>query len=96
VHIFTKANKKKVLDAYKRFYKKEPFIRVMEGVPSLLGVKGSNYCHIGGIESDGNRIVIFSAIDNLVKGASGQAVQNMNIAAGFDETLGLESIGGYP
>jgi len=56
--------------------------------PAVKDVAGTNYCHIFPTVAKG-RIVVFSAIDNLVKGASGQAVQNMNIVFGLEETLGL-------
>ncbi|MDK2790757.1 MAG: N-acetyl-gamma-glutamyl-phosphate reductase [Methanothermococcus sp.] len=80
-----------IIDLYKTFYKNEPFVRVFEsGMVSLTGVRGSNFCDIGGFEIDRyGRLVVVSAIDNLVKGASGQAIQNMNIIAGFDEKEGL-------
>lgn len=91
-HIFTteKLSQEDVSALYRDFYKDKKFVRVIDGVPSLLSVRGSNFCHIG-LEADkrNNRIVALSAIDNLVKGASGQAVQNMNIMFGLDETTGL-------
>jgi N-acetyl-gamma-glutamyl-phosphate reductase len=79
-----------VLNLYKEFYKNEPFVRVLdEGkFPELKTVVKTNYCEIG-LKIEDNLIIIVSAIDNLVKGASGQAVQNMNIIYGFEETLGL-------
>ena len=75
---------------YKEFYKIEPFVRIMdEGVfPQLKDIVGTNFCDIG-VMVDGRNIIVISAIDNLVKGASGQAVQNMNIMCGFDEKAGL-------
>ena len=80
-----------IIDIYNEFYKNEPFVRIFEeGAPTLTGVRGSNFCDIGGFEIDRHgRIVVVSAIDNLVKGASGQAVHNMNLMAGFDETEAL-------
>lgn len=91
-HIFTteKLSQEDVTAVYKEFYRDKKFVRVINGVPSLLSVRGSNFCHIG-FEADkkSNRVVVMSAIDNLVKGASGQAVQNMNIMFGLDETTGL-------
>ena len=83
------ANAQKI---YERFYKKEPFVRVLKpGVqPELKNVCNTNYCDIGLSMGENKKlIVITSAIDNLVKGASGQAVQNMNIACGFKEREGL-------
>jgi N-acetyl-gamma-glutamyl-phosphate reductase len=75
---------------YEGFYRDRPFIRFPSGVPSLTAVRGSNFCDIG-FEADkkNNRVIVLSAIDNLVKGASGQAIQNMNLMFGLDETLGL-------
>jgi len=81
-----------VLNAYNKYYTNEFFIRIMpEGTyPNLSYVKGSNFCDIGfKIDKRTGRLIIITAIDNLVKGASGQAVQNMNIMFGFSETAGL-------
>jgi len=78
----------------KAFYDGRPFIRVCDDrLPDTLHVKGTNYCDIG-LRDDkhGSRLIIMSAIDNLVKGAAGQAVQNMNIMLGIDETAGLMRI----
>jgi N-acetyl-gamma-glutamyl-phosphate reductase len=88
-----------LLRLYNDFYKGEPFVRVLpEGsFPSTAFVRGSNFCDIGLIvDSRSGRIIVVSAIDNLVKGASGQAVQNMNIMCGFPETMGLEGLPLFP
>ena len=79
-----------LVSLYKKFYKKEPFVRIKdEGVfPCIKDVAGTNFCDIG-IKDNGKNIIIISAIDNLLKGASGQAVQNMNIMYGFPEFMGL-------
>jgi N-acetyl-gamma-glutamyl-phosphate reductase len=79
-----------MIELYKRFYKKEPFVRIKrEGnFPRLKDVAGTNFCDIG-IKEDKDKVIIISAIDNLVKGASGQAVENMNIMYGLPESLGL-------
>ena len=59
-------------------------------MPDTLHVRGTNYCDIGfRLDSRNNRLILIAAIDNLVKGAAGQAVQNMNIMLGLDETAGL-------
>ena len=76
-------------ELYNDFYKDAPFVQILEQSPMLKDVARTNYCHIFPTVSRG-RVVIFSAIDNLVKGASGQAIQNMNIMFGIDETLGLK------
>lgn len=77
---------------YDDFYKDEKFVRVLKSgeIASLKNVKYSNYCDIS-LHLDGrtNRLIIVSAIDNMVKGAAGQAIQNMNIACGFNEDAGL-------
>ncbi len=81
-----------ILSLYQNFYKDEYFIRIMDGIlPETNHVAGSNFCDIGfRIDERLNRIVVVSAIDNLIKGAAGQAVQNMNILFGLDEKTGLE------
>jgi len=84
-----------VLNAFQEYYRDEPFIRIYPKgkVPNTKDVRGSNFCDIGIVvnESD-TRGVIVTAIDNLVKGASGQAIQNMNIMLGYPETMGLEAL----
>ncbi len=88
-----------MIDLYREFYRDEFFVRICsEGVyPNISSVKGTNFCHIGLIvDKRTRRVVIVSAIDNLVKGAAGQAVQNMNIMAGLKENSGLEYIAVYP
>ena len=94
---------KDVWKLYRAAYGDEPFIRIVKeraGIhrypePKILA--GSNYCDIG-FERDphSNRLVVISALDNLMKGAAGQAVQAFNIARGFDETTGLEFPGLHP
>lgn len=77
---------------YEKFYKTEPFVRVLPLTmqPELKHVVGTNMCDIGlAVSADGKTVVVTSAIDNLVKGAAGQAVQNMNLMFGFNETCGL-------
>jgi len=77
-------------EIFKEFYKKAPFVEVLpEGIfPELKNVIHTNMCHIG-FKSIGKELVIISAIDNLVKGAAGQAVQNMNLMFGLPEEMGL-------
>jgi len=78
------------VDLYKKFYKNEPFVRIKaQGeFPGLKDAVGTNFCDIG-IMNNPDSVIIICAIDNLIKGASGQAVQNMNIMYGFPETMGL-------
>jgi N-acetyl-gamma-glutamyl-phosphate reductase len=81
-----------VQNLYKKFYKTEKFVRVLpQGVqPETKNVVGTNFCDIGfAVSADKKLVVVTSAIDNLVKGAAGQAVQNMNIMCNFKETEGL-------
>ena len=74
---------------YRDFYTDEPFVQVCKGAPGVKDVAGTNYCHVFPAFAK-DMYVCFSAIDNLVKGASGQAIQNMNLIFGLDETLGLK------
>lgn len=86
-------------DLYAAAYQDEPFVRVLPKgqFPSTAFVRGSNFCDIGlTVDSRTNRIIVVSAIDNLVKGASGQAIQNMNLLCGFPEQTGLEGIALFP
>ncbi len=86
---------KKVQDLYRDVYKDSAFVRLVPEPPSLNAVNGSNHCDVFVAVSQG-RIGVISAIDNLVKGASGQAVQNLNVMMGWDETEGLGHAGHYP
>jgi N-acetyl-gamma-glutamyl-phosphate reductase len=82
-----------VVDLYKKFYTGKPFIKVLDNgvLPGIKDVSGTNYCEISiGIDIRTKKLIIVSVIDNLVKGAAGQAVQNMNIIFGFAETAGLK------
>ena len=104
-HVFLNRDleEREVWKLYRGAYAEEPFIRIVKersGIhrypePKILA--GSNYCDIG-FERDphSNRLVVISALDNLVKGAAGQAVQAFNIAQGFDENTGLEFPGLHP
>ena len=81
-----------ILAIYEKQYAAEPFVRLYEAghVPDLHAVRRTNFCDIGVVaDAATGRVVVVSAIDNLVKGAAGQAIQNMNLALGFDETAGL-------
>lgn len=81
-----------IVAIYEQQYASEPFIRLYEpgSVPDLHGVARTNFCDIGVIADPASgRCVVISAIDNLVKGAAGQAIQNLNLVLGFDETAGL-------
>lgn len=80
---------KELVKIYKDFYAKEPFVRILESsLPQIRDVVNTNFCDIGITVTQG-RVIAVSCIDNLAKGAAGQAVQNMNIMCGFDEKEGL-------
>jgi N-acetyl-gamma-glutamyl-phosphate reductase len=84
-----------IIECYRASYSQRPFIRVRpeKKTPDTLHVRGTNYCDIGfALDDHNNRLILMSAIDNLVKGASGQAVQNMNIMLGLNENAGLANI----
>lgn len=88
-----------VYEIYRNSYKKEPFVRLLEPgkFPNVKHIRGTNFCDIGlTINARTGTLIIVTAIDNLVKGASGQAVQNMNIMMGFPETLALNTIALFP
>jgi N-acetyl-gamma-glutamyl-phosphate reductase len=91
--------KEKINEMYMSKYQDEEFVRVLgdNKFPATQYVRGSNYCDIGfKIDSRTNRIIIMSAIDNIVKGASGQAIQNMNLVCGFNENEGLHGAPFFP
>lgn len=77
-----------VAEKVRAYYADEPFVRVVEGAPRLAVVAGSNFCDLG-VAADGELLVVMTALDNLVKGMAGLAVQNMNLALGIDERAGL-------
>ncbi|MBI5235294.1 MAG: N-acetyl-gamma-glutamyl-phosphate reductase [Deltaproteobacteria bacterium] len=80
---------------YAAFYEKEPFVRVLPtgAFPDISQVRCANFCDIGvHVDEAAKRLIVVSVIDNLVKGASGQAIQNMNIALGLEETTGLMAL----
>ncbi|MBE5828049.1 MAG: N-acetyl-gamma-glutamyl-phosphate reductase [Butyrivibrio sp.] len=91
--------KEDIRAAYEKYYKNEKFIRILpDGVyPETRWVEGSNYVDIGfKIDERTNRVIMMGTIDNLVKGAAGQAVQNMNILFGLDEATGLSLVPLFP
>lgn len=80
---------------YADYYQDSFFVRLVQGSPDINWVKTTNFCDIG-FAARGRQLVVFSAIDNLVKGAAGQAVQNMNLMFGYDEKTGLMLTGSNP
>jgi N-acetyl-gamma-glutamyl-phosphate reductase len=99
VRLAGKATPTGLRSALSEAYQTSPFVRiVVEGViPATQHVRGSNYCHVG-VFADriAGRAIVVSAIDNLVKGSAGQALQNFNVMYGFAETLGLEQLPLFP
>jgi N-acetyl-gamma-glutamyl-phosphate reductase len=82
-------------ELFSEFYRDSFFVRLVEGSPDINWVKTTNFCDIG-MAVRGHSLVVFTALDNLVKGAAGQAVQNMNLMAGLDEKTGLLLTGSNP
>jgi len=88
-----------LIDLYRAFYKGKKFVRVYKAgaFPNISSVRGSNYCDIGlAVDARTKRVIIICAIDNLVKGAAGQAIQNMNLMCGLSEDTGLTMISLFP
>jgi N-acetyl-gamma-glutamyl-phosphate reductase len=86
-----------LLKMYSAFYADAPFVAVREDLPTTKQTLGSNMCHIGlAVDARLNRVTVVSVIDNLVKGMAGQAIQNMNLMFGFNETDGLTMGGVWP
>ena len=84
---------------YRQRFSHEPFVDVLPqgALPETKHVRGSNFCRLSVLRpNDGDVVVVLSVIDNLVKGAAGQAVQNMNLMFGLDETAGLMQTGLFP
>ena len=99
VNLLGKISTSEVNALYKEFYGNHPFVRIRpEGIyPSTKEVSGSNYCDIGvHVDQRTNRLTVISVIDNLVKGAAGQAIQNANLMNGWAVSTGLEDISLYP
>lgn len=99
VQLTERVTTKQLIDLYKSTYENHPFVRIQEEgqFPSTKQVMGSNFCDISvAINERTGRATIVSVIDNLVKGAAGQAIQNANIMSGFEETTGLLQVPLFP
>lgn len=99
VNLKNKTTTAKLIKLYEQFYENERFVRISDEnvYPSTNQVRGSNYCDIGiKVNNSSNTAVIVSVIDNLVKGAAGQAIQNMNIMLGFEESTGIQAAPVFP
>ncbi len=102
-HVFTNVSTKDVWRAYRDFYRNEPFVKILKNHKSLYKLPdpkiaiGTNRCYVGfEVDEDYGRIVALAALDNLIKGAAGNAVQSLNIMLGIDEKTGLDFIGFHP
>src|SRR5881296_24584 len=88
---------KDVAQAYAREYAEEPFVRVLDTYPATKATLGSNWCLVHAlVDEENSRLVAFAALDNLVKGAAGSALQNFNARFGYPETMGLETLPLWP
>lgn len=83
-----KINAEQLAELYDSFYANEPFVRVLKKPPATKNVSFTNFCDVYATVAK-DKVLVFSAIDNLIKGAAGQAIQNMNIISGLPETMGL-------
>jgi N-acetyl-gamma-glutamyl-phosphate reductase len=86
-------------ELYEKFYQGHPFVRLLPAgsFPDTRNVRGANFCDLGlKVDPESRRVIVVSAIDNLTKGAAGQAVHNFNLMAGFPETMGLEVVPHIP
>ena len=99
VYADARGSSDKIQQIFEDYYNDEPFVDVMPAGshPETRSVKGANHCRIAvHYLPESNKYVVLSVIDNLVKGAAGQAIQNMNLMLNFDETTGLEALGMIP
>ena len=89
--------REKIMNLYRDYYADDPFVRVVPTPPQTKQTLGNNLCLIHpSIDERTGRLIVISCLDNLVKGAAGQAVQNMNLMCGFPEETGLEALAVYP
>lgn len=97
IYVETKQDltEEQVHSIFAEFYRDSFFVRLVKGSPDINWVKTTNFCDLG-FAARRRQVVVFSAIDNLVKGAAGQAVQNMNLMFGLEETTGLMLVGTNP
>jgi LysW-gamma-L-alpha-aminoadipyl-6-phosphate/LysW-L-glutamyl-5-phosphate reductase len=104
-HVFTTqpVTERDLWKLYRQTYSDEPFIRIVKDrqglyrLPEPKILSGTNFCDVGfALDERTGRVVVFSALDNLMKGAAGTAVQCLNLMHGFDETMGLGFLGLHP
>ncbi|MBA7622983.1 N-acetyl-gamma-glutamyl-phosphate reductase [subsurface metagenome] len=92
-----KKGEQELMKLYLDFYKGEPFVRIVESPPHTKHTWGNNFCLIHPtIDHRTGKLIVISCLDNLVKGAAGQAIQNMNLMLGLPEATGLEALAIYP
>jgi len=97
IYVSTASSEGELKECLQEFYKDARFVRIIKGLPATKDVRGTNRCLIALSKSiHSGRATIISVIDNLTKGASGQAVQNMNLMFGLDEAAGLDYIPVFP
>lgn len=90
-------NNDELIEIYKDSYQSEPFVKIVENFPATKDVQGTNNCHLKVSGEENLEVtIIFAAIDNLGKGAAGQAIQCFNLMAGFKQELGLTKVGLWP
>jgi len=95
--LLTTKTEAEVRGLYEQFYSAEPFVRIVDAPPSTKQVRGTNACHVyPTVDQRTDRLVVVSVLDNLVKGAAGQAIQNMNLMLGLPETMGIDMLALYP
>ena len=93
----SQGGEEKLQQLYREFYRDEPFVRVVDSSPHTKHTSGNNLCLVyPTVDQRTGRLIVISCLDNLVKGAAGQAIQNMNLMLGIPETTGLEAMSVYP
>ncbi|WP_010236768.1 N-acetyl-gamma-glutamyl-phosphate reductase [Clostridium arbusti] len=96
-NLINEMDAEELMNLYRDFYKDEYFVRIIDELPETRWVKGSNFCDISvRVDKRTNRVIVISAIDNLMKGAAGQAVQNMNLMFGLKENTAIEMTPIFP
>ncbi len=93
INLFEDISVEEIYDIYRSEYENDPFIRVIDELPQTKWVRDSNFCDIAiRVDERTNRAIVISAIDNMMKGAAGQGIQNMNLMFGLDERTGLDML----
>ena len=93
----TKVATERIAEIYREFYANQPFVTMVHNPPQTKETWGNNHCLIyTTVDERTNRLIVISCIDNSMKGAAGQAVQNMNLMQGYPEVMGLDTLAVYP